>query len=93
MRNCNCGDFRITGRLNPIKLEKFGRCRFCIYSTLILSVAGWLVFALVAGSESARALSYTVFIFASVSSVLFAVHIATIIVRAIKRSSPISNSP
>ena len=93
MGNCNCGNSRKIARINVVRPQKFGRCKFCVYTTLILSVIGWVAFGLVSRNEGLQLAGYALFVFALLTTLLFSIHLGTIIVRKVKSSTPISSSP
>jgi len=87
MSGCNCGATRAE-RLNPLKPGKLGRCRFCIYSSLVLAVAGWAMYAALAGRPGMEIPGYAVLAVALAATLLFAAHAGTIAVRVIERTAP-----
>jgi hypothetical protein len=91
MKNC-CGNSSTKEKLKILKPTKLGRCAFCFYATLAMSLLGWAAYALLVLSALSGFLALALLIVASLSTLLFAAHVATIAIRRIERLPPIPNS-
>jgi hypothetical protein len=89
---CNCGGSSTTVQLKILTPTKLGRCAFCFYATLAMSVVGWAAYALLVVSAAPELLALAFLVLAFSSTLLFAAHVAAMAIRMIERLPPIPHS-
>lgn len=89
MGDCNCGNSSKLDKLNIVNPKKFGRCKFCMYSTSILAIICWSIYFYILDNPDQHLVSSIVLAIAFINSVLFIIHMGVLVLRKIEKTEPL----
>jgi hypothetical protein len=91
MSDCNCGGSSRVAGLTPARPGKLGRCKFCIYASLMLGTAGWVAYSQVMRDPQLKLLGYAILSGALTGTLLFAAHVGAMLIRKVHTLAPSLN--